>query len=124
MFQASSITIFLFILTILLLGACSNPIPVETELLTGKWELLEATRSGQKSKSLEGAYLKFLEDSLQTNMLGDTTMYKYTLEQNVLHQYSDPEIQYLIEDINQDSLVMTSKIMKIDFTFLFLKARK
>ncbi len=124
MFQASHLNCLIFIFWITLLASCSQPAPIDSSLLSGKWKLLEATRSGQKSRSLEGAYLNFLKDSVQSNILGDTALYSYQLDQRTINQKSNPEIKYLIEDINQDSLVLTSTIMEIDFTFLFLKTKE
>lgn len=92
--------------------------------ISGTWSIASAKRDGKITRVLEGAYLSFLNDSLMnTNITGDTTDYKYTIKEQVIRQVGDPIIEYQLESLQGDSLILNSIINDTKYNFLFVKHR-
>jgi hypothetical protein len=103
---------------LLLLGltACQNDAPGEGEsdtdqtllLLQGRWELLDATRNGKPTESLDGAFFEFMsEGKLASNLGGSREEMQYELRGNtILQRGGRMEAEYQIETLADTLLVL------------------
>ena len=109
--------------------ACENEPKVEIvkldpALLIGKWELTDATVNKIPSPRLDGAYFEFRDGGiLKTNILGseEEGSYEMSIEKEKLTQKTGKTIEYNIEKLVKDSLIMNMDIASKKFVVLLQK---
>lgn len=109
--------------------ACENEPKVEIAkldpaLLIGKWELTDATVNKVPSPRLDGAYFEFADKGiLKTNILGseEEGSYEMSIEDKKLTQKTGKTIEYNIEKLVKDSLIMNMDIASKKFVVLLQK---
>lgn len=94
------------------------------ELILGRWDIQEANRNGRQTESLAELYYEFYEDgSMRTNLTGASEQCKYELDGNQLYQReSKMDADYLIEELNDSSLVISTELRGSTFKFLLSKS--
>ena len=103
--------------------ACQQDTKLETENLSGEWTIVDASRSGRKTQTLNGAYYHFVTDStMRTNLLGTDMESPYRLEENVILQTEPEEIRYVIEELTDTSLVLNTKIRDTEFNLIMRRS--
>lgn len=117
-------SVVLAALAVVLTGACKSEPDDTAQLLTGRWELIEATRDGQPSETLQDLYFEFLPDGqLNTNIAGGPESALYELDKKTVRQrQSRIEADYTIEEISDSLLVLSAKIRDYAFRFRLAKA--
>ena len=117
---------------LLLLGSgCDNeqPATAETvdrlpEKIAGEWVLVEATRNGKKTETLNNAELQFNADgTAMVNLTGTPQYAKWQSQGNVitLSETQDPYLntQFTVTDLTDDRLVYDMTINSFSFTMHF-----
>jgi len=85
--------------------------------LNGRWELAWAQVDGTDTDRLRNLYFVFLPDSsFQSNIFGTEANFKYRMEGNVIHQMSEPPLNYTLESMNDSMLTMKTEIRGSAFT--------
>ena len=118
-----------FFLLALLFTACENEpqtkiTTLDPALLIGKWELTGATVNKIPSPRLDGAYFEFADGGiLKTNILGseEEGNYEMSVEEKKLIQKTGKTIEYNIEKLVKDSLIMNMDIASKKFVVLLQK---
>ena len=123
-------------LTTLILFGCSNdskdpkPTPaslettparelIQPDKLVGNWILTEATIDRVPTNRLDSAYFEFGEDKvLKTNVMGSPEEGTYTFEGKILTQNTAKTIEYHVEKLVEDSLVMNMVVSRKNFRVL------
>ncbi len=97
--------------------------PADDQLL-GRWELSSATVNGSQTDRLRDLYFVFLPDtSLQTNILGSETNFKYHISEDIIVQQSDPLLNYHLQEITDSTLMLQTEIRGSTFSISLRKAR-
>lgn len=118
-----------FFLLASLFTACENEpkaeiIKLDPNLLIGKWELTGATVNKIPSPRLDGAYFEFVDGGiLKTNILGseEKGRYEMSVEKETLTQKTGKTIEYNIQKLVKDSLIMNMDIAANKFVVLLQK---
>lgn len=105
------------IILLLSVVSCAPDQEVMTRsLLEGRWELAMAQVNGEATDRLEKLYFVFLPDtSLQTNILGSEQNFKYQVDGPHIKQLSSPEVEYLMQELTDSSLVLQTEIRGATF---------
>ncbi len=112
---------------VLALSACGSEPENQQELLLGRWELAQATRNGNPTESLSELYFVFNEDgSMNTNLPvpGMAAQNQYKLDGRTLYQYNEEspdELSYYIEEFGDSTLVLSTEIRNVRFSFTLRK---
>lgn len=119
---------YLLAFSLLTMVACNDePTTDDTTVkdqLTGRWELIEATRNGQVTETLSSAYMEFLEDgTLATNLAGGREIVNYETDGTVLAiKDGRMPMEYGIETLSESALVLTMSMRDIPFRLSLQKA--
>ena len=118
-------------LAILVLTGCkSEPVSNRNmaDEIKGKWLVTESTRNRKPTTTLKDAFFTFTGDSMRTNVLGTDNTYKFEVTGSVLTQtgeymelVGDKMLEYKIQKLTPDSLVLSTKIRNYNFMFVALK---
>lgn len=94
------------------------------ELILGRWDIQEANRNGRITESLAELYFEFYEDgSMRTNLTGASEQCKFELDNNNLYQReSKMDADYVIEELSDSSLVVSTELRGASFKFLLSKS--
>lgn len=97
---------------------------IDSAQLTGKWELVEASRNGDATSTLTDLYFEFGEaGTLSTNMPTMEGASTYEVDDNEIEQEGNGfEQDYTIESLTDQELILTTKIQNYDFRMVFAKA--
>lgn len=117
------------ILMITFFASCENDpkvpeVKLDPNLLIGKWNLTDATVNKIPSPRLDGAYFEFISGGvLKTNIMGSEEEGKYemNIENKTLTQKTGKTIEYNVEKLVKDSLVMNMEIASKKFVVLLRK---
>ncbi|MEM1220386.1 MAG: hypothetical protein AAGH79_15800 [Bacteroidota bacterium] len=119
---------YLLAFGLMTLVACNDEAPTDDKTvkdqLTGRWELIEATRNGQVTETLSSAYMEFLEDgTLATNLAGGREVVNYETDGTVLSiKDGRMPMDYGIETLSESALVLTMSMRDIPFRLSLQKA--
>lgn len=96
----------------------------DTSLLNGKWLVVNATRNGNLTTTLNEAYFEFAADStMHTNLTGEEVRSPYSIEGNTINQISESAFSYDIIKLSADTLALKTQIMNYDFELYLLNER-
>ena len=119
---------YLLAFSLLTMVACNDdPTTDDTTVkdqLTGRWELIEATRNGQVTETLSSAYMEFLEDgTLATNLAGGREVVNYETDGTILSiKDGRMPMEYGIETLSESALVLTMSMREIPFRLSLQRA--
>lgn len=121
----SKFGLFTLTLFFLISMGCKEPEPeVQIDQLKGRWELTWAQVNGDQTDRLRDLYFVFLPDtSMQTNILGSERNFKYRFDGERISQISDPELHYLLKEINDSTLTVETEIRGSTFTINLNKSK-
>ena len=95
----------------------------QTDIL-GRWELSTAQVDGKETDRLRNLYFVFLPDtSLQTNILGSETNFKYQMVDMIIEQMSTPRITYHLLDHSDTTMSMQTELRGKTFAMKLNKAK-
>lgn len=108
---------------LLLLVACEEETPTQTEDILGRWELQIAERNGRPTESLSELYFEFYEGGkMRTNLTGTTEDLNYVIEGNVIEQRNGQfDVDYKIMNLADSLLILAASIREIPFKFTLKK---
>ena len=120
---------FPIFLLVTFFSACENESKIKVAkldpaLLIGRWELTGATVNKIPSPRLDGAYFEFIAGGiLKTNIMGseEEGSYEISIEEKKLIQKTAKTIEYNIEKLVDDSLIMNMDIASKKFVVLLQK---
>ncbi len=94
------------------------------EQLIGRWEIEEAYRSGRLTESLAELYFEFLPNGkLLTNIAGMPEEVAYELSgKKILQRNGQIDVEYQVESIEADNLVLTTNLRNYAFRFVLSRA--
>ena len=115
------------LLAVLMCFGCAKDENTEMDLIVGRWSIQEALRNGKPAASLEDVFFEFYENgSIRTNfnMTGDTQEGTFSIDQDLtLKQESgDNPIDYLIQEITDSTLILSTELKNIPFKLLLSRA--
>ena len=85
-----------------LVGCGTDSNSVGHDALMGRWELSKATVDGKDTDRLQSLYYVFLPDtSVQTNILGSETNFKYIFNSVEIEQLSEDEMDAELQRIEE-----------------------
>lgn len=101
-------------------GESSHP---TSAALTGRWELTRAYRNQKPTETLAGTYFDFLPDgNMQTNLpVGAESPTPFSLEKEILHQKSQPPLQYTVAELTDSTLKLSTQLRGFQFDLHFIK---
>jgi len=102
----------------------TKPKELNPSLLIGKWMLTGATVNKIPTARLDSAYFEFINDSeIKTNILGadKTGTYSVSVKDNKMTQDIGRRINYKIEKLVSDSLILSMRINTKKYKVLFEK---
>ena len=103
--------------------SCKNESQVIESKLIGKWEVDAAMRDGAITETLKNAYFNFIdEETLISNVNRRETTYQYTFKDNIIHQTGPMNVDYKVEGMKDDTLILSATIRKYNFRFRLIKA--
>lgn len=117
-------TLLLSVALMLLVFSCGEEPQNIQELLPGRWELKQATRNGELTRSLAGLYYEFdSAGTMQTNLpvaKGEST---YQISGQSIEQNQDGNvIVYNIASITDSTLVLQTELRDTPFQFDLIRA--
>ena len=119
-----SLLSFLFVFSLTSCQQDSKKQANNEELIIGRWDVQEAKRNGRITESLAELYYEFYEDgSMRTNLTGASEQCKFELDNDKLYQReSKMDADFLIEELNDSMLVMSTELRGSTFQFLLTKS--
>ncbi len=92
--------------------------------ITGKWDIYDATRNLRQTTTLKDGFIELHEDgNLLTNILGDTTFSPYIIKDQVLESSGDFDYQFKIEQLSNDTLILSGKMKVFDMVFYLSRSK-
>jgi len=120
------ISIWSGLFLLLALAACKNDSKDTnyTELILGRWEIVEAARGGRPTETLTGAFMEFLpKGRMISNLAGIPEESSYSLQGNVLSSKSERmPADYTIQYVGDSTMILKSVIRDIPFHFTLQRA--
>ena len=106
----------------LIWSSCKTDPDFPREDLIGRWEVLDAERDGNKTKSLNKGYFEFYDsERLFTNILNTKDTISYELSGNKLNLLNQ-KYSFNVVRLMNDSLTLNTRIKKTNFKILFVRS--
>ena len=103
-------------------GGNSNQQKIQAAQIQGSWEVIEASRNGQATESLDGLFFRFSDNgTLTTNLMGSDVESPYELSGNTIVQKGDDALSYTIGEVADNRLVLETKLQDMDFKLVLQK---
>lgn len=120
--NTSKYLLYTICLVLFIVFSCKNEnASVDLRQLNGQWNIVNASRNGKVTNTLDNAFIRIESDKLFHNLNGDTISAKYNLDENIM-MVEDETIQELnIEMLTTDSLKLNTKISNFKFKFTLTK---
>ncbi len=117
----------ILLVLMILLCSCKSEEPEDSfsqRDILGRWELASAQVDGKDTDRLRNLYFVFLPDtSLQTNILGSETNFKFSLADRIIEQNSQPKIIYQLLHHTDSTLQIQTELRGKQFSMLLEKAK-
>ncbi len=112
--------------TVLVASCKSDKDPyIDKASISGKWDIYDATRNSRQTTTLKDGFIEFREDgNLLTNILGDTTLSPYFIKDQILESSGDFDYQFKIEQLANDTLVLSGKMKVFDMIFYLTRSKE
>jgi len=110
---------FILLTACTIIGCSSEVETFDQNLLYGHWEIRSAQRDGHPTETLTNTFFKFNEEGKMVtnfNLDGNEVSGDFEIEGYKILQKGDPTIDYSVEIIEADKLVLLTKLMDYDFT--------
>jgi len=116
--EKPALILLLGMMTLLSIGCSDRNTPPEATL-NGTWELRSAKVNGKLTQRMNDLFFTFSEDgTLYTNILGTSQEYVYLHEDDRIVQNGETTIEYLIHQLLDTSLILTTSINGAEFEFI------
>lgn len=117
----SSKIFFVPALFFFMLSSCQDDarqIEFDKKQLLGRWEIDKAWRNGKQTETLTDTYYEFdQEGNMRTNLTPSLVEdeFPFSFSGNEIHQNSEPEIIYTVENLTDSLLLFSMTINQIPF---------
>ena len=92
--------------------------------IAGRWELASAQVDGKDTDRLRSLYFVFLPDtSLQTNIFGSETNFRFSMLEDKIEQYSEPKLTYYLLDYTDTTIHVQTELRGKQFSMELRKAK-
>ena len=116
--KASYSSLFFLILTCSCKEESKQP-QLDKNLLTGRWEIVQAWRNGRPTETLAGTFYEFDENgTMRTNLTasGVEEESKFEVDGLKIEQKSSPEkVEYTVSELSDSVLTLSMKIKNFPF---------
>jgi hypothetical protein len=104
--------------------SCKKEADDKSELILGRWDIVEASRNGRPTESLADLYFEFFQDgNMRTNLTGSTATAAYQIDKNLIKQRnSQVDADYKIESLSDSTLILTTELRGFSFRFVLGKS--
>ncbi len=97
----------------------TKQIELTTASVNGRWEVVAATRNGESTESINGAYFELKEDDvLLTNIMGEEAESKYLLDGNLIVSKGQAEMVYEVRKLSDSTMALGMSIPKYEFELI------
>jgi hypothetical protein len=102
----------------------SSSADVSAADLVGRWEIREATRSGQPTETLNGAFMQFEADgNMASNLVGTNESLQYELNGSILIQRGGRmDLDFTVESITDSVLILSMTMRDTPFKMTLHRA--
>lgn len=101
--------------------SCQNEKIINPEFLAGKWIIVEASRNGKITNTLDGAFFFFEQNVLTTNFMGIENQAEFKIQNNELELTKGLNYTFHLQKMESQFLLMTTKIQNTNFVFKLKK---
>jgi len=122
-FRNSVVFSSLFV-SISLLSSCTSDAKLDDrtkDQLLGRWEIIEATRNGNPTETLDDLFFEFSEEGImRSNILGASYKATYEIRADAIRQIGDEngmDLEYIIESITDSTLILNTDLRRFKFHF-------
>lgn len=99
--------------------AASKQIELTIASVNGRWEVVAATRNGESTESVNGAFFELKDnDVLLTNIMGEEAESKYLLDGNLIVSKGQPEMVYEVKKLADSTMALGMSIPKYEFELI------
>jgi hypothetical protein len=118
--KLNTLVLFFFIFLCFTIISCNNSIKANANL-QGKWEIINASRNGRNTLTLEKGYFEFWNnDSIETNILGEILKTNYELKNNIIFTSSELSTISVVK-AKLDTIFLETEISNYLFSFTLVK---
>ena len=104
---------------ILQLCSCKPDAKIDFNEIEGKWKMVEATRNGNITSTLDKSFFIFEDGDFTHNINGDTISSTYKVMSNNMIQSDDEIIKEIeVTKLQNDTISFKTKISNFKFEFL------
>ena len=118
---------YLLLLAITTIVACTSEVEsLNSEMLYGRWDIKSAQRDGHPTETLMSTFFEFSEEGKMVtnfNIDGNEVSEKFEIQGQNIIQKGNPEVAFSVEKLDQEKLILITKLMDYNFT-LTLEKRK
>ena len=116
----------LLIFAILAFTACKKEKKITQDMLIGHSEIIEGARDGRPVESLADLYFDFFRDgTMLSNLPGASGQTTYEFAEGKISQSGGQiEPEYIIQELNDSLLLLTTIINNSDFRFLLARKER
>ena len=110
---------YFILITLITFGACtSEEEAIDISLLYGHWDIKSAQRDGHPTETLTSTFFEFEEGKMTTNFNLEGNKVSGDFEINGLNiiQKGDPDVNFSVEILEENKLVLLTKLMDYKFT--------
>ena len=108
------------LITTLFIVSCSTEVEtLDAALLYGRWDIKSAQRDGHPTETLTNTFFEFDEQGKMVtnfNLEGNEVSGEFVINGSKITQKGDPEINYSVEILEENKLVLLTKLMDYNFT--------
>ncbi len=117
---------FSIFIAVVSFSACTSDVEtLDTNMLYGHWTIKSAQRDGRPTETLASTFFKFSKDGNMVtnfNLDGNEITEAFEIEGFIIKQKGDTELNFSVEKLEENQLVLLTKLMKHDFTLNLEKA--
>ena len=100
--------------------SCDNSKEINTNL-QGKWKIINASRNGRSTLTLEKGYFEFWNhDSIRTNILGEILTASYNINDEIISSSSELS-EIIVVKAKLDTIFLKTEISNYLFSFTLIK---
>lgn len=116
-----------FFLILISFAACTSDVEtLDADLLYGHWNLKTAQRNGEPTETLAGTSFEFAKNGKITtnfNVDGNESTGDFEIQGMTIIQKSNPEVSYSVQILEENKLVLLTKLANFDFMLNLEKSK-
>jgi predicted HTH transcriptional regulator len=113
--------LFFSLLFLATMVACDTQNDERHATIIGKWYIAFAERNNAKINTLEGTVFEFTNDKQLVTNIPQIGSGKYRFKGDKIVQDGASNVEYSIEELTKDKLVLNTQIKSFDFKLIFTR---